>query len=149
MNTRGPLATLGALLLATGAASAQPPGRYATTPASLRAAPVFFHGKQIAVLGSITESRDLYRIEPTAGPGLPAPESSGRPIYVYWREQPSRTLAEIRGEFWDLGRLTEGDPRFSSYDFRPLLEATTQGRWPGRDQVFVILGGQRHGGRVS
>ena len=37
---------------------------------------------------------------------------------------------EIRGEFWDLGRLTEGDIRFSSVDFRPLLELMTQGRWP-------------------
>jgi hypothetical protein len=46
----------------------------------------------------------------------------------------------VRGEFWDLGRLTEGDTRFASYDFRPLLEAVNQGRWPGRDQVFVLLG---------
>ncbi len=46
---------------------------------------------------------------------------------------------ELRGEFWDLGRLTEGDSRFASVDFRPLLESVTQGRWPGRDQVFVVL----------
>jgi Bacterial Ig-like domain len=140
MITRGRTAALAALLLASSAASAQPPSRYATTPAALRAAPVFFHGKQIAVLGSIVESRDLYRIEPTSGPGLAAPESSGRAIYVFWRDRPTRTMGEIRGEFWDLGRLTEGDSRFTAYDFRPLLEATTEGRWPGRDQVFVILG---------
>ena len=26
------------------------------------------------------------------------------------------------------------------YDFRPVVEAASNGRWPGRDQLFVILG---------
>ena len=34
--------------------------------------------------------------------------------------------------------MTEGDSRFASADFRPLLELQTGGRWPGRDQVFVL-----------
>ncbi len=92
-------------------------------------------------MGSVVESRGLFRLEPQGAAAAPAaePDLSSKPIYVYWREQPTRTEGEIRGEFWDLGRLTEGDTRFSSVDFRPLLEALTQGRWPGRDQVFVVL----------
>jgi len=120
---------------------AQASNRLATTAAALRASPVFFHGKQVAVLGTVVESRNVARLEPAAAPGASstAQDASSRAIYIYWRERPTRSSGEIRGEFWDLGRLSEGDPRFSSYDFGPLLE-TTQGRWPGRDQLFVILG---------
>lgn len=134
-----------AAALVAAAAAAQPQTRVAATLSALRAAPVFYHGKPIAVLGSIVESRDLFRLEPmSAAAPAAAPAATvdiaDRPVFLYWRERPTRTSGEIRGEFWDLGRLTEGDTRFSSYDFRPLLEAATQGRWPGRDQIFVILG---------
>ena len=36
--------------------------------------------------------------------------------------------------------MQDGDSRFSSYDFTPVIEAANKGRWPGRDQVFVLLG---------
>ena len=146
MGKRAPLvASVAVLVLCASALThAQPPGRMATTAAALRASPVFFHGKQIAVLGSVAESRSLYRLESQGASGTPgaadaAPDLAGKPVYVYWRDRPARADGEIRGEFWDLGRLTEGDSRFSSFDFRPLLELLNQGRWPGRDQVFVIL----------
>jgi hypothetical protein len=130
------------VLLAPALASTQPPSRLATTVAALRASPVFFHGKHVAVLGSIVEARGVYRIEAGGAPASAgAPASGDRPIYVYWRERPTRTDGEIRGELWDLGRLNEGDPRFTTYDFRPLLEAVTDGRWPGRDQIIVLLNG--------
>lgn len=122
---------------------AQTPGRLATTMGALRASPVFFHGKQVAVLGSLAESRDLFRLEPpgadTARATEPVRDLESKPIYVYWRERPRRTDGEIRGEFWDLGRLEAGDSRFASVDFRPLLEFLTDGRWPPRDQVFVMI----------
>jgi Bacterial Ig-like domain len=129
-----------ALLLSVTPATAQPPGRLATTAAALRTAPVFFHSRVIAVLGTVTEGRDFVRLEPLKTGDAAPTGGTGQPIYVFWRERPTRSSGEIRGEFWDLGRITEGDSRFSAYDFRALLEATNQGRWPNRDQVFVILG---------
>jgi hypothetical protein len=33
-----------------------------------------------------------------------------------------------------------GDSRFSTIDFKPVLEEASNGQWPGRDQVFAILG---------
>ena len=120
--------------------TAQAPARVATTTAALRASPVFYHGKQVAVLGSVIESRGLYRLEAmgsTAAPDV-TPDLASKPIYIYWRERATRSEGEVRGELWDLGRITEGDSRFSSADFRPLLELLTGGRWPGRDQVFVL-----------
>jgi hypothetical protein len=139
MTTECRVSAVALILLASGPAAAQAPGRLATTLDALKSAPVFYHGKQVAVLGSIAESRGLFRLDPAPEAGARS-SSSNRVVYVYWRDQPTRTSGEIRGEFWDLGRLNEGDPRFTSYDFRPLLEAASQGRWPAREQVFVLLG---------
>jgi hypothetical protein len=130
------------IVVCAAAAAAQVTGRVATTAAAVRASPIFFHGKPIAVVGSITESRGLYRLEAAAtAPAAPSsaePDLTGKPIYVYWRDRPTRTDGEIRGEIWDLGRLTEGDSRFANVDFKSLLEVVTQGRWPPRDQLFVL-----------
>ena len=89
---------------------------------------LFFTGKRIAVRHPLRQSDGLSELEGTA-----------KPVFVFWTERPSGSEGEIRGEFWDLGRMQEGDSRFSSYDFRGVLAAANNGRWPGRDQVFVIL----------
>ncbi|HEV3484544.1 MAG TPA: hypothetical protein VG106_03990, partial [Vicinamibacterales bacterium] len=124
-------------IVAAAVATAQPPSRVATTPEALVAFPLFFHGKQIVVRNAVDEKDGLTRLV------VPEPEAGSRrgprSVFVFWKERPTRNDGEIRGEFWDLGRLEETDSRFSSYDFRRILEATTQGRWPPRDQVFVIL----------
>jgi hypothetical protein len=108
---------------------AQGPGRVATTAGALVAFPVFFHGKRVAVRGSVTVEGNLTQLAGTT-----------KPVFIYWREQPARSDGEIRGEFWDLGRMDDGDPRFTAYDFAPITAAVNNGRWPGRDRVFVILG---------
>jgi hypothetical protein len=108
---------------------AQAPGRIATTVEALVSTPVFFHGRQVVVRQPITGSLDLTRLEGTA-----------KPIFIFWKDQPSALRdAELRGEFWDLGRLQRDDPRFSTYNFDRVLEAASAGQWPGRDRVFVIL----------
>jgi hypothetical protein len=113
-----------------GAMAAQAPSRIATTAGALVGSPFFFHGKQVVVRHGVEHlAPDLVRLAATA-----------KPVFVYWRERPSRSEGEIRGEFWDLGRLEPGDPRFTAYDFRPMLEATNQGAWPGRERIFVLLG---------
>ena len=102
----------------------------ATTVEALAAAPVFFHGKQIVVRAEVEAAGQLTRLA-----------SAPRPTFVFWRETPTVVAnSEIRGEFWDIGRLERTDPRFSSIDFQPILEAASNGQWPARDQVFVILG---------
>lgn len=117
-----------ALLLAAPHGAAQRPTRVATTAAALTTFPLFFHGKQIVVRHAFaTVSGDVTKLEGTA-----------KPVFVVWRERPSRTDGEIRGDFWDIGRLQEGDTRLSTVDFRPILDAVNEGRWPGRDQLFLI-----------
>src|SRR4051794_18537204 len=126
---RSSVAVLAAVIVFGGAAIAQAPDRIATTADALVANPLFFHGKRIVVRHPIRQKDRLVELDATA-----------KPVYIFWREPPSGSEGEIRGEFWDLGRMQEGDDRFSSYDFRPVLEAANNGRWPARDQVFVILG---------
>lgn len=117
------------VLCAAAQSVAQGPGRIATTAEALVASPVFFHGKRIAVRGAVTDVGELAQLSGTA-----------KPIFIYWRERPARSVGEIRGEFWDLGRMEDGDPRFTAYNFAPVTAAVSNGRWPGRDRVFVILG---------
>jgi hypothetical protein len=131
---------LGAVVLIAGAAlQGQTPQRVATTPSALMASPVFFHGRQVAVHGEVVHAGDLSRLQ------VPVDEADlnkRRPpqLYIFWKEPPHRTEGEIRGEFWDLGRLNADDGRFRAYDFRTLVDGVLEGRWPGREELYVIVG---------
>jgi hypothetical protein len=109
--------------------SAQPStARVATTVESLIAAPVFFHGKQVVVRHDVEPAGQFWRLAATA-----------KPVYVFWRGAPeSKSDAEVRGDFWDLGRIERSDPRFASLNLQSIVDTTLNGNWPGRDQVFVI-----------
>src|SRR6185436_15683825 len=91
--------------------AAQTPTRLATSAEWLVASPLFFHGKQIVVRQAFTANGRTTRLDGTV-----------KPVYIFWRERPARSEGEIRGEFWDLGRMQEGDSRFTTYDFAPVVE---------------------------
>lgn len=125
-STRGTSSTFGTF----GAAFAQGAARHATTAEALVAAPVFFHGKQVVVRRDVEPAGPLMRLAGTS-----------KPIFVFWRDSASAPRgSEVRGDFWDLGRLERTDSRFSNIDFQPILDAAANGQWPGRDQVFLMLG---------
>lgn len=137
------LALVGCAIVAgvTGVAMyAQQPSRIATTPEALVASAVFFHGKRIAVRGKVIEAGDQGRLEVAIDEAVAAKRQTPPQLFIFWRERPTRSEGEIRGEFWDLGRVTKDDGRFATYDFTRILETTTNGRWPSRDEVYVILG---------
>ena len=52
--------------------------------------------------------------------------------------RPDPGAVEARGEFWDLGRLQQEDPRFAGYDMDRFIERVSQERWPGQNQVFIL-----------
>ena len=113
--------------LSTGAAQ---PGstRVATTVEALTTSPVFFHGKNIIVHRDVEPVGALLKLTATA-----------KPVFVFFRESPSVPRdAEVRGEFWDLGRLERSDSRFSHINFDAILEGLPNRAWPGRDQVFML-----------
>lgn len=106
--------------------------RVATTADALLASAVFYHGKHVVIEHDTIGDTGLTRLV-----GTP------RPIFVFWKHPATAGNGEIRGEFWDLGRVEPSDGRFTGYDFAALLDATTRGRWPRRDEVYVILGATR------
>jgi len=88
---------------------AQTPGRIATSPGALLASPVFFHGRQIVIRATVSESNGLTQVDMSGSAAAAAATSTPRAIYVLWKDRPSRTEGEIRGEFWDIGRLRPDD----------------------------------------
>ena len=103
--------------------------RIATNAESLVGSAVFFNAKQIAVRRDIEEAGRLIKLAGTA-----------KPVYVFWAERPGVTSnSEIRGEFWDLGRLEKTDTRLSNIDVQAMLETAPGGPWPAHDLIFLIL----------
>jgi hypothetical protein len=114
---------------ATASVAAAQASRIATTADVLIASAVFFHGRSVVVQQKLVTDGDVTRLAETP-----------KPVYVFWKDRPSRDEGEIRGEFWDLGRIESRDGRFAGYDFAHLIETVNRGQWPGRDQIFVLLG---------
>jgi hypothetical protein len=111
-------------------ATAQPQTRVATTIDALMTYPVFFHGRNVVVRGTLDERDGFWSLTSAGGE---------RRIHVVMKSaRPDPGAVEARGEFWDLGRLQPEDPRFSGYDIERLIERVNQGRWPGQGQVFVL-----------
>jgi len=121
--------------------AAQQSGRVATTVEALLAEPSFFHGRQVAFRSGFVQERGGTRlaVTDTTAPATTTAPPRVHPVFVYWRQPPTKSDGEVRGEFWDLGRLREDDSRFTTFDFKPMLEAVNGGRWPNRDEVFVVV----------
>lgn len=109
-------------------AAAQALTRIATTADALLASAAFFHGRSVVVRQRVIDEAGLTRLA-----------DASKPIYVFGKQPLVASDGDVRGEFWDLGRTEQGDARFAGYDFAPLLERVTRGRWPGRDQIYVLL----------
>src|SRR5215217_3625580 len=97
-----------ALLLAIAATvSAQPATRRATNLATLLAYPGFFHGRPILIVGNVAVDKDQLRLSDDNGS-----------IHLIFKGNAPDGLDEVRGEFWDLGRMKPDDIRLSAYDLR-------------------------------
>jgi hypothetical protein len=125
------LAVLCTIGTSTSTTAAQPSAasRLAASAEALIAAPIFYHGKQIAVRRDVEPVGPLMKLAGTA-----------KPIFVFGRDALNAPRnSEVRGEFWDVGRLERNDSRFSNVNFQTILDAASNGQWPPRDQVFIIL----------
>lgn len=132
LSAMASLRILAAVLVAgVAVGTAAQPTRIATTADTLLASAGFFHGRSVVLHQRLLVDGDLARLADAA-----------KPIYVMWKDRAGSDgeVGEVRGDFWDLGRLDPADGRFAGYDFTRLIESTNRGRWPSRDQIFVILG---------
>jgi hypothetical protein len=109
---------------------AQPAPPTPTTIGALLTFPTFFHLKHVVVRGELEARGDAYVLVPVAGERGP---------YVVLRSgRATEGQAEVRGQFWDIGRMTSDDPRFSGLDVRTFVGAQYGERWPGPGEMLVI-----------
>ena len=117
------------LLLAVGTVSAQPAARRATNLSALVAFPGFYHMRSIAVVGQLKLSDDGQ---------LRIADEAGSMRVVYKGSFPDG-LSEVRGEFWDIGRLNSDDPRLASFDLKSVFQFDPEGAWPRPGQATGIV----------
>lgn len=121
---------LAILLIATaGIVFAQPPARRATNIDALLGYPVFYHQRPIVITGRLASQDNGDRhVSDDAGS-----------IRVVFNGSAPDGLDEIRGEFWDIGRMKPDDPRLASYDLKRTFQVDPDRPWPRPGEVTAII----------
>jgi len=120
----------GALILACATiVSAQTPTRRATNVGALLAYPTFYVLRPIVLVG---------KVETLADGHVQVSDDSGAVRVIPKGGAPDGT-DEVRGEFWDLGRMKPDDPRLGAYDLKATFGIDTQGAWPRPGEVTAII----------
>jgi hypothetical protein len=119
-----------ALLIATAATvSAQPASRRATNLTTLLAYPGFFHARPIVIVGKVAVEKDQLRLS-----------DDNASIHLIFKGGTAPDgLDEVRGEFWDLGRMKADDIRLSTYDLRQTFKIDPDAPWPRPGDVTAII----------
>jgi Big-like domain-containing protein len=108
---------------------AQSATRRATNLAALLSFPGFYHGRPIVLVG---------KVEQTPNGQLKVSDGAGSINLVFKGSAPDG-LDEIRGEFWDIGRMKVDDPRLTTYDLRAVFHFDPEGSWPRPGEVTAIV----------
>jgi Big-like domain-containing protein len=109
-------------------ADAQPAVRRATNLATLLAYPGFFHARPILIVGKVGLEKDQLRLSDDNGS-----------IHLLFKGSASDGLDEVRGEFWDIGRMKPDDIRLSTYDLRQTFKIDPDAPWPRPGDVTAII----------
>jgi hypothetical protein len=110
-------------------AAAQPAGRRATNIAALAAYPSFYHLRSILVLGTVAQQQNgHFHVSDSTGSLRVIPEGSA-----------PDGLNEVRGQFWDLGRMKADDPRLAGYDLQRTFQIDPEGGWPRPGEITAIV----------
>jgi hypothetical protein len=119
------------LMLALGAAavSAQAPQRHATNVTALLAHPGFYHLRPVIIVGT-TALLDNGELRVSSESGT---------MKVVFKGGAPEGLNEIRGELWDVGRMSPTEPRLTSYDLKSVFHLDPEGPWPRPGQVMALV----------
>src|SRR5215470_13739896 len=118
-----------ALVLVAASTSAQPATRRPTNIAALLAYPSFFHNRPILIVGMVTTTEKGMRVADDNGSIRVLSKGTAVPD----------GLDEIRGEFWDVGRMKADDPQLSGFDLQRTFGIDPSGAWPRPGEVTVII----------
>jgi hypothetical protein len=124
------LSRIAALAIAAIAATvgAQPNPRRVTNIAALRGFPGFYHGRPIVLAATVGVEKDELRAS-----------DEGESIRLIFKGTAPDGLDEIRGEFWDLGRMKPDDIRLNGYDLRTTFKIDPDAAWPRAGDVTAIV----------
>jgi len=103
-------------------------GRRATNIAALLGFPGFYHGRSIVLVANVAVEDNELRVTDEAGA-----------IHLVFKGNAPDGLDEIRGEFWDIGRMKPDDVRLSNYDLRTTFKIDPDAAWPRPGDVKVIV----------
>ena len=121
-----------ALLLTLAAAAtvfAQTATRRATNLAALVAYPGFYHGRPIVIVGKVAlDANGQLRVSNDDGS-----------VHVVFKGTAPDGLDEVRGEFWDIGRMKADDIRLNAYDLRATFKVDPEAPWPRPGEVTAII----------
>lgn len=110
------------------AVSAQPATRRTTNIAALLAYGSFYTGRPILLVGKVGVENNELRVSSDAGS-----------IRLVSKGNAPDGMDEIRGEYWDIGRMKPDDPRLSTYDMRTTFHVDPDGAWPKAGEVTAII----------
>src|SRR3954452_8078482 len=108
--------------------SAQSATRRATNLTTLLAYPGFFHARPIVIVGKVGVEKDQLRLA-----------DDNASIHLIFKGTAPDGLDEVRGEFWDLGRMKADDIRLSTYDLRATFKIDPEAPWPRPGEVTAIV----------
>jgi len=133
VNTGGPKTGRWGLVVAVGLAlaavtDAQPATRRATNLTTLLAYPGFYHARPIGIVGKVGVEKDELRLS-----------DDNASIHLIFKGNAPDGLDEVRGEFWDLGRMKADDIRLSTYDLRQTFKIDPNAPWPRPGEVTAII----------
>ena len=60
-------------------------------------------------------------------------------IHLIFKGTAPDGLDEVRGEFWDIGRMKPDDIRLSTYDLRQTFKIDPEAAWPRPGDVTAII----------
>jgi Big-like domain-containing protein len=111
------------------AGNAQMMTRRAANLAAVLAYPGYYHGRPIVLVGKVGVEKDQFRIS----------DDAEHSVHLLFKGTPPDGLDEVRGEFWDIGRMKPDDPRLNGHDLRSEFKIDPDGSWPRPGEVTVIV----------
>lgn len=117
------------LALATVVAAQSADVRRATNIEAILAYPDFFHGRPVILVGNLaTSDRGELRLT-----------QDTESIRVITSDHPSEGFSEVRGQFFDIGRIKPDDPRVQTLDLRSHFHLDPEsGSWPKPGQLIAV-----------
>jgi hypothetical protein len=115
--------------LALSATAAAQTTRRATNIAALLVYPGFYHERPILIVGKVEQQQNG---------DIRVSDANGS-VRLIARGNAPDGVDEVRGEFWDVGRMKPDDPRLASVDLRTTFHVDPEGAWPRPGEATAIV----------